>query len=229
VRDGKEIVTWETPDRERTAFRQALLGPVLAAACRQRGFLVLHGSCVEIAARAVVLVGRSGAGKSTVAACLHKRGHALISDGMTVLRQGARGAAFEALPGIPELKLWPDALRYLGRDPEQRERALSHLDKRLDRVDERFACGAVPVGLIASLEGLPEPALTPLSGAASIVELLSHLYPATAATVPEHRTLREITELAARSTVARLSRGDSLATVVRAAELLELELRSVQS
>src|SRR5207249_8692693 len=51
-----------------------LLGPILAFALRLRGTMCLHASVIELEQKAVVLVGGEGAGKSTLAATLARRG-----------------------------------------------------------------------------------------------------------------------------------------------------------
>ena len=48
---------------------------------------ILHASCVAIEGRAVLIEGRSGAGKSDLALRLIDRGAALVSDDYTVLRR----------------------------------------------------------------------------------------------------------------------------------------------
>ncbi len=44
------------------------------------GRTVLHGGAVDIAGRAIVVVGHSGAGKSTLTAALTRAGHAYLAD-----------------------------------------------------------------------------------------------------------------------------------------------------
>ncbi len=67
-----------------TEYHQELLeGPVRGLELFAQGHLVIHGSCLEIGGRIVSLVGKAGAGKSTLAAMLSQRGAKLVSDGMT--------------------------------------------------------------------------------------------------------------------------------------------------
>ena len=51
---------------------------------------ILHASCVAIGEHAVLIEGRSGAGKSDLALRLIDRGAALVSDDYTVLMRSAR-------------------------------------------------------------------------------------------------------------------------------------------
>ena len=93
-------------DEDITTF---LVGPVLAALLQQRGVATLHAAAVEVGAGAVLLLGRSGAGKSALAAALVERGAALLADDVTGLVSAAGGVL--ALPAFPRLRLWADALQ----------------------------------------------------------------------------------------------------------------------
>jgi hypothetical protein len=59
-----------------------LLSPVLAM---QRELLFVHAASLEIAGRGVLLIGPSGAGKTTTALTLAARGHGYLGDDMAVL------------------------------------------------------------------------------------------------------------------------------------------------
>src|SRR2546425_5228639 len=60
-------------------------GPVAAALLRVRGYVVLHASAVALDGGATCFLGASGWGKSTLAALLHTRGHAVIADDVAAI------------------------------------------------------------------------------------------------------------------------------------------------
>ncbi len=112
VRDGQCIeVTPETDDGDVVGAYVA--GAGLAMALTQRGSFVVHGSCVRVGSSAVCIAGPSGVGKSTIAAALRRRGHRVISDGMTAVRARPDGVV-TTVDGPGWLKLWPDSLDRLG-------------------------------------------------------------------------------------------------------------------
>jgi energy-coupling factor transporter ATP-binding protein EcfA2 len=80
---------------------------VLPLALSKRGEQVYHASAVAIAGKATVFVGRSGKGKSTLAASFAVAGHPLLTDDALVVRRSASG--HEVLPGHPSLRLWRDS------------------------------------------------------------------------------------------------------------------------
>lgn len=84
-----------------------LTGPVLGFALRRLGVLALHASAVSIDGRAVGFVGAGGTGKSTLAAALAARGHAVLTDDVLALRQ--QDGHWLAYPGHDQLRLWEDS------------------------------------------------------------------------------------------------------------------------
>lgn len=100
------------PDRN---IRLFLLGSAFGALLHQRGMLPLHANAIEIDGRAVAFMGESGAGKSTLAAWFHDRGHAVLADDVCVIDFDTSAVPC-AVPGIPRLRLWAEALDATGRD-----------------------------------------------------------------------------------------------------------------
>jgi hypothetical protein len=94
-------------------LRTFLLGSAVGALLIQRGMLVLHGNALEKDGRAIVCLGHSGAGKSTTAYALMQQGWRLLADDLVAITPEGL-----VLPGIPRIKLWHDAVRAFGLDPE---------------------------------------------------------------------------------------------------------------
>jgi len=108
VEGGRRVIVEPHLPVEAPAIRLFLLGTVLAILCYQRGLVPLHASAVEVPGGALLVSGRSGLGKSTLAAMLVERGHRLIADDVCVLELGA-GDTPLIRPVLPRLKLWQDA------------------------------------------------------------------------------------------------------------------------
>jgi hypothetical protein len=94
---------------------------------------IVHASCVAIGGRAVLLAGRSGAGKSDLALRLVDRGAALVSDDYTELRRVGDTLLARAPPTIA------------GR-----------IEVRGIGLVELAEAAAVPVCLYADLDSSPE-------------------------------------------------------------------------
>ena len=155
-----------------------LTGPILGFVLRLRGMLALHASAVQIAKRALILVGPHGAGKSSTAAGLAMQGCPVVADDVVHVRRTGRGWLAE--PFGTTLRLWPDGARVVFG----RETALPRITPTWDKRALPTGCGntpavmeAVRVGGIAFLEpreSSAAPALAPVSAAEAVVRLATH-------------------------------------------------------
>ena len=75
----------------------------------QRDIFLFHGNALEKDGKAIICLGGSGNGKSTLAYILSKNGWKLIADDMVAVRPDG-----VVLPGIPRIKLWHDAVNAFG-------------------------------------------------------------------------------------------------------------------
>jgi hypothetical protein len=122
VSAGRDVVVEPHAGLDAPELREWLLGVVLGMLCHQRGLFPLHASCVRIGGVAVAFAGRTGTGKSTLAAALARRGHGLIADDVCALDLAASGPP-QVLPSFPRLRLWDDAMRALDLSREGVPRA----------------------------------------------------------------------------------------------------------
>ena len=113
IHNGEQIA-WQRA-RENVSdqdLRTFLLGSAVGALLIQRGILVLHGNALERDGQAIVCLGHSGAGKSTLAYALMRQGWRLLADDLVAITPDG-----QVLPGIPRIKLWHDAVKAFGLDP----------------------------------------------------------------------------------------------------------------
>jgi hypothetical protein len=122
-------ITWNKLDLQLVDVDALLLGPVLGALIRLRGTLALHASVVRAGNSAIAVAGAKGAGKSTLVAALHQRGHALIADDIAALVE--TGRHFLVQPGIVRLRLWPSSIATLYGTSAAHPRVMSVWDKRI--------------------------------------------------------------------------------------------------
>ena len=111
-----------------------LLGQVLGCALRLRGTLCLHACVLKVGEQAIAIVGESGAGKSTTAAALSKRGHAILSDDIAVLSEVDQ--YWFVQPGYPRLRLWPQSIQALYGSEDNLSRILSFSEKRFINLND---------------------------------------------------------------------------------------------
>src|SRR5579872_2437348 len=90
--DGNAIVIERAAGADDADVRVFLLGSVFGALLHQRGVLPLHGSAVEAAPGAVLLLGASVSGKSTLGAEFQRRGYRVLADDICSVAPGPDGA-----------------------------------------------------------------------------------------------------------------------------------------
>lgn len=86
-----------------------LLGHALSFALVKQGYEPLHATAVVIDGQAIAFMGRSGFGKSSLAAAFLESGHSLLTDDLLLLRWTFD--RYEAQPGPPRIKLFPKIAR----------------------------------------------------------------------------------------------------------------------
>jgi hypothetical protein len=127
LRDGSTYVRWDevgefliSPDGCRITGRQDdgaheesfqvyLLGQALSYALVKQRFEPLHATAIVVNEGAAMLLGNSGYGKSSLAACFLDAGHRLLTDDLLILQPSSRGIM--AYPGPPRIKLFPKLAR----------------------------------------------------------------------------------------------------------------------
>lgn len=114
------------------------------------GRFPLHASAVALDQGAILFTGQSGAGKSTHAAWFLQKGYSLVSDDVSRVNVNEQGIPLIE-PAIPQMKLWDDALRHFGEDPDQLPTVPGRLDKRRLSDSIPLVTGPLPVRAILHL------------------------------------------------------------------------------
>jgi len=157
-----------------------LLGPVMGFLLRQRGFTCLHASAVDVDGGAVLLVAQSGAGKSTTAAALARRGLRVLADDVAVLQPA--GPAWQVPGAHPQLRLWPDSAGMLYGPDHGLAPLTEGWDKRFVDLAAagRFQASSLPVRAVYLLHARHAEASRPRvdrpTAADVLVSLLSNVY-----------------------------------------------------
>ncbi len=158
-----------------------LLGPVFGFLLRVRGITCLHASAVAFGKTAAIFAGEPGAGKSTTAAALAKRGHALVSDDIVALEDC--GNTFLVLPAYPYISLWADSVSALFGAADALPSFSGQFDKRRLDVSAtalQFAGEPLPLAAIFLLgertDDRAAPYLEPLAPRESLISLVTNSY-----------------------------------------------------
>lgn len=126
----------DTPDvAERKVVRRLFENEMIGVLLHQRGHLVLHASAVRVDGEAVVFLGPRGAGKSTTAAAFQVTGHTMLEDDVVGIRFD--DGTPTVVPGVPQLRLLPDAAEALGVEGDPQPTSGDSRQKLHRRLDER--------------------------------------------------------------------------------------------
>jgi len=177
VTNGERILVERDPGGSEETLRLLLMGTVAALLLHQRGYLPLHGSGVVTPYGAVLFVGHSGVGKSTVLGALLKRGYSMICDDLAALRLDEDGVT-RVCPGAPLYKLWADSAEALDLATTDLHRARLELEKFLVPVPDRQISVPVPVHAIYQLSTHHQPMVSfePRDDAGRFNVLLDHTW-----------------------------------------------------
>jgi hypothetical protein len=91
---------------------ELLTAKIFSYVLAHRGLTCLHASVVAIDDRVIAMVGAKGAGKSTLALALARRGGRLLSDDVAPI--SSRGGVCGVAVGRAAVRIWPDSAATLG-------------------------------------------------------------------------------------------------------------------
>jgi len=228
IRDGREIVIDPAPGASERNLRVFLLGSAFGALLHQRGLLPLHANAVLLDGQAIAFMGRSGAGKSTLAAWFQDRGHAVLADDVCAVTM--EGASPQALPGVPRLRLWRDALERSGRAAGDFELSFDGRDKFDVPAPPTAAAAAAPLAALYLLdEADVETSIDGLGGTAAVEALMANTYRGRCIPLigASERHFATCLALVRQVPVHRVRRRKDSAAFERTAEVLELHARTL--
>lgn len=214
---GNRIVVVPSPSATIEQVRIYLVGTIMALLLYQRGMLVLHASSVAMNGKAVVFLGKSGSGKSSIAAALCQRGYGLISDDVVAVDLGSSSPIVH--PGFGQYKLSEAAARALGL--ENSSSIVRDMQQRGYISCQKFSIQSLPLDRAYLLLPDGEPEIAKIKPRATVPKLLVHMVPTiwNLSQTPEH--FFQSSKLAQTVPFYTLSRGAKIETLPKLADLVE--------
>lgn len=177
IKGGNQIFYTPMETATEDHLRLYLLGTCMGAILIQRKILPLHGSAVEIDGKAYAIVGESGAGKSTTASALMKKGFKLISDDVIPVNFNEQGIPV-VTPAYPQQKLWQNSLDQFGMNSNQLRPIVERETKFAIPVQSQFCYESIPLAGIFELTKVEREELTlsPIESLQRLHTLFLHTY-----------------------------------------------------
>ncbi|CQR74733.1 HPr kinase/phosphorylase [Sporomusa ovata DSM 2662] len=177
VTNGQQITIQPLGDANYSLVRLYLLGTAMGVLLMQRGLVPIHGSTVAINGCGVVFTGVSGAGKSTMAAALLKKGYSLLTDDVSAVASDQNGV-FWVQPGYPQQKLWQDAASMIGIDTMVFDRICEDRDKYAVPISAGFRRLSIPITAVYEIVVKPclNVSIVPIKGVAKLATIMSNTY-----------------------------------------------------
>ena len=159
-------------------LRHLVLDQALPLALAARGALVVHASAVALRTGAIVLAGRAGAGKSTIAALLAREGFPVIADDGVVLEGPL--PALRVVASYPGLRLYDDSARVAGLELSRSELVAEYSRKRrvvpATAPARRFSESFTLTAMYSLAPGASNIRFEKLARRDAAVEVLAHAY-----------------------------------------------------
>ena len=219
IRNGREITISREPEIDDALLRMYVEGMMMATLLFQRGHFVLHASVVRIGDSAAALLGHVGAGKSSSAAALHARGHAVVTDDNAAITFTPDSQL--VTPAFPYVKVFPAIAAALGYDGHSLTRMHPSQPKFVSPVTSDFPTGPVPLTHIYVLTRDAAAPVAPLARAETIIELVRNSVPTRWKLAGGANHLQQCASLAARVPAYRVRTFSSLDELPVLAETIE--------
>lgn len=207
---GQSITISPSSDSRHDELRLFLLGSVIGALLHQRGSLPIHGSTIQIGSSALIVCGKSSAGKSSLAAGFFNKGYTIYSDDISVISVDLQNVPM-VHQGLPHIKLWQDVLQHFG-DFQTYNRTRRQLEKFKKPVSSSHI-EPIPVKdiIILGVKNSPGFSIHELKGNEKFKELNAHIYRPQFINEPGMRLshFQIITQLAKSSRIFKLERPSS--------------------
>ncbi len=114
IRNGREIIIKPSEKTDWFNALQFVATECLPVILFQREIFTIHGSCIELEDKAIVITGESGAGKSSLANEFVNSGYRMLADDTVGIRVDNEGVF--TIPSFPQRRLVEDLILHLGMD-----------------------------------------------------------------------------------------------------------------
>jgi len=179
VQEGKNIIIEADENAEQESIRLFCLSNAFAAALHQRKTIPIHCAALIDKGELVLILGNSGAGKSTTMASLMKQGLMPFSDDVCVPLHNPRTGNISLFSSYPMMKFWKETLELMGLENAVDRKIRPDMEKYGIYFHQSFLTDALTPKLIILLEKsdqVSSPTIEQISGIELFKQLESNAY-----------------------------------------------------
>jgi hypothetical protein len=121
--DGASVTALPTPDIDDITLEHLYINQVVPLALSRQGRPAFHASAVTVPGGCIAFLGKTGMGKSTLAASFALSGAAFLTDDSLIIEQS--NEALLVLPSHASVRLWEDSLEALSSEQARYDVAYS--------------------------------------------------------------------------------------------------------
>jgi hypothetical protein len=175
VEDGSKITMQAEDGAALKDVNNYVLTSVLGALSYMKGFVPLHGGAFIFNGKAVLILGLSGMGKSSLLAALHQNGYTILADDISNVKV-IDGKAM-LYPGFPRIMLWQDTIRKLALDGGPCDKVRGDMEKYFLPLSPAFFNQPVEIDAIYLLrEDVEENSPLAVKGMVKVNQLRANLF-----------------------------------------------------
>ncbi|PKM66611.1 MAG: hypothetical protein CVU95_10035 [Firmicutes bacterium HGW-Firmicutes-2] len=141
--EGNKIICEPDQEAEYMSIKMYLYGFLLPVILMQRGRFPMHGSCIDVDGKSIVISGQSGVGKSSLAIAFRMAGYKLVSDDLIALNDDWHDDIYVHY-GFPVQKITVDTAKFLNVDLVGLERIPGE-DKSIIPLTTEFQKNVIPL------------------------------------------------------------------------------------
>ena len=146
--DGTRVTAYPEPGTDPNTVEHLYINQLVPLALSRQSRPAFHASVVTMGAGAVAFLGRTGMGKSTLAASFALHGTTFLTDDALIIEESDQGC--RARPSHPSIRLWDDSVEALADADVQKTLPISYSHKaRLLAGDALTYCDK-PLPLLAA-------------------------------------------------------------------------------
>ena len=176
--DGKEVIAHPAEGCDETTIEHLYINQLMPLALSRQGRPAFHASVVTVPGGAVAFLGKTGMGKSTLAASFALGGAAFLTDDSLIIDESTDRC--RAAPSHASLRLWQDSVDAIVGDRQVRADSISYSRKARLLAGEGLPYCDTPQPLLAAFflrnEGVASVAIGEMSGTSRCMEWIEHSF-----------------------------------------------------